>query len=122
MTRTALILDDDVVCRTLLAEIVRAKNILVSSFTDPGSYFATQPVQGEPVPYDYILTDNQMPGMTGIEFLRKLADLGWAPPKDRVAIISGSWTDDDLQKARELGCRIFSKPYQVRQLHQWLDS
>ncbi len=122
MQQTALVLDDDMLCRTLLSEILRAKNINVTSFSDPAEFFEANSNQLTNNHFDFILTDNQMPGMTGAEFLKKLKSQGLDVPDHRLAIISGSWSGSDLQLAKDLGCEIFTKPYEIPQLYQWLES
>ena len=35
--------------------------------------------------------------------------------------MSGDWTDSDLKIAKELGCHIFQKPFDLRKMLEWLD-
>lgn len=122
MPQTALVLDDDELCRVLLSEILKEKNIEVSAYSDPAEFFAAQEQQRVRTAFDYVITDNQMPGMNGIEFLQILKQLDGTPPDSCLAIVSGSWNSTDLDCAKKLGCRIFSKPFQLTQLHEWIDS
>ncbi len=122
MSQTALVLDDDMLCRTLLCEILRARNIDVTSFSDPSEYFEATDNKVIDSHFDFILTDNQMPGMTGMEFLQELKRQGVDVPHEHLAIISGSWSGADLEMAREIGCQVFTKPYEIGRLYKWLDS
>ena len=70
--------------------------------------------------YNVLLTDNQMPGMTGLEFLEQQRRCGCKIPDHRKAIISGTWTKENLDKAAQLGCQVFHKPYQYDQISHWL--
>ena len=36
--------------------------------------------------------------------------------------MSGDWTASDLQCAQSLGCQIFQKPFDIREIVQWLDN
>jgi len=38
------------------------------------------------------------------------------------ALMSADWTDGDIQYARELDCKIFSKPSDMKELLDWLDN
>ena len=122
--QTALVLDDNSICRFLLAEIMKERNIKVSAYADPVSCLEKHlaDLEKQPFLFDFILTDNQMPGMTGLEFLQKLQEKGVALRVERVAVISGNWSEQELQQARSLGCRIFAKPCDISRLHEWIDT
>ncbi|MBN1957112.1 MAG: response regulator, partial [Desulfuromonadales bacterium] len=69
--------------------------------------------------FDMILTDNQMPGMTGLEFLDWIKQNNCPLPHHRKAIISGLWRDKELKTAQSLGCHIFHKPAPIETIHSW---
>jgi len=74
--------------------------------------------------YDLILTDNRMPGMTGLEFLAKAKELAGGVSGQRRtsrAVISGSWTDSERKQAQELGCQTFSKPVPIDDIYDWIE-
>ena len=68
---------------------------------------------------DIIISDVNMPTETGLEFIRKRIENS-CKIKYR-ALMSAEWSDADLQKAKELGCRIFHKPFDLEELLEWLD-
>ena len=35
--------------------------------------------------------------------------------------MSGGWTESDLQRAHELGCKTFEKPFPFYEFFEWLD-
>jgi hypothetical protein len=35
--------------------------------------------------------------------------------------MSAAWADAQLEQAKRLGCRIFRKPFQIKELNEWLD-
>jgi DNA-binding response OmpR family regulator len=60
-----------------------------------------------------------MPSKTGLELIQERRQKG-CKVKYR-ALMSGDWTDSDLKYAQELGCRIFHKPFDIREMLEWLD-
>ena len=59
--------------------------------------------------FDLIITDVRMPGMTGLQFLEKLRDLGLDTP---VVIISGHNDHEVAEAARQFGIlKILAKPF-----------
>ncbi len=123
-TKTALILDDDHVCRNMLTDMLTLKEVRVTAHSDPLSYMTHTDQERCAMQehcFNFILTDNQMPGMTGLEFLEKIKKKGCKIPDNRKAIISGTWSNEELMKARNLGCRTFIKPCPIEQIHNWLD-
>ncbi|MDA3902499.1 MAG: response regulator [Desulfuromusa sp.] len=122
--KTALVLDDDRSLRTLLTAILEEKQFQVTAFADPLLYLDTlgRGHNEKTCPgFDIVLTDSQMPGMTGLEFLEKIRSTGCQIPAHRKAIISGDWQKQDLEQARSSGFRIFHKPCPIDQIYAWLD-
>ena len=59
-----------------------------------------------------------MPTVTGLEFIKRRREKG-CKIKFR-ALMSGDWTDSDLQNAQELSCHVFHKPF-ILEMLMWLD-
>ena len=38
-----------------------------------------------------------------------------------MALMSGRWTDSSRRFAEELECKVFSKPFDINELQEWLD-
>ena len=57
---------------------------------------------------DLIVSDLNMPNMTGLRFIQNQRKKNCKCK--HVAMISADWTDEDLALARQLGCKIFTKP------------
>ncbi len=120
----ALVLDDNDIIRTLLSTVLMKRGYEVRSFSDPDSCplfkvhgcscTATEACA------DMILSDVRMPHVSGLEFIEKLRKNGCKVK--HVAFISGSWTDIEYAKAKEMGCEIFNKPFNISILDRWLDS
>jgi CheY-like chemotaxis protein len=63
-----------------------------------------------------VITDMNMPGMTGLELIRMMADKGChAPPKNKI-VISPSLTTEQHEEFRGLGCHFLPKPFQLSEL------
>ena len=60
-----------------------------------------------------------MPTETGLEFIKERLDHGCKI--NYRALMSADWSDPDMKKAQELGCRIFHKPFNLDDLVQWLN-
>lgn len=121
---TAVVFDDDNFFRNLLTDTLTGLNLQVIAYPSHAPFLAQLKAGAAPAAAaapDYILTDNQMPGMTGLEFLAQLRELGCRIPEARVAIISGRWVDADLAKAKQLGCQVFEKYNSPEQLHAWIE-
>ena len=68
---------------------------------------------------DIILTDINMPVMRGIDFVEK--QIGKGCQCRHLALMSGDYTSDDMQRANELGLKFFQKPFTVADVFEWLD-
>jgi CheY-like chemotaxis protein len=61
-----------------------------------------------------------MPNMTGLEFIEHQKSNGCKV--QNVAVMSGSWTDEEREHAKRLGCRTFKKPFKIDEIKKWLDA
>ena len=69
---------------------------------------------------DLLITDNQMPRMTGLEFIRRQVERGCKGVAANKAVLSATWTEAQRQEAAELGCRIVKKPFDLSALTEWI--
>jgi len=69
---------------------------------------------------DILITDHQMPGMTGVELLRAQSKMGCRLPARNKAIMTGSADESAAEVARELGCLYLRKPFSFDALEPWL--
>ena len=122
--RTALVLDDNRVLRNLLTEFLEEKGYQVVSYPDPCLFLDAYGGKVEAADIDcfeLILTDNMMPCMNGLDFLDKIKCIGCQIPDRHKAVISGNWSNEDLERARQAGYRIFHKPCHIDDIHGWID-
>ena len=59
-----------------------------------------------------------MPFKNGLEFIKNRLDKG-CKVKFR-ALMSADWNESDLHHAENLGCKTFSKPFDIEDLLSWL--
>jgi len=121
---TATVLDDDEFFRFLFARIFTMEGIAAEGFTEPGQLPCCQPGVGAcpstGACVDFFLTDLRMPGMSGIELLTKLRELGCKIPDERKAITSANWLDEEIEQASTLANRVFFKSDSIEQLTNWV--
>jgi len=67
---------------------------------------------------DVILTDFNMPMMTGLEFIERLQQRGCRFV--RAALISGYLSPEISEQARSMGVDVFAKPVSMEDLDAWL--
>lgn len=121
----AIVIDDDASCRSLLETLLKHKGYEVISLEEPmacplyADPFCTCP--HEHACGDFLLTDNRMPRMTGLEFVERQSRGGCKGVVVNKAVLSANWSEEDLATARRLGCRVFAKPYNLREISAWLD-
>ncbi|HET9238973.1 MAG TPA: response regulator [Oligoflexus sp.] len=76
MRRVLVVEDAESVRKGILDALRGIKDLDVTEAEDGNRGFAL--LQNQPQPYDLVLMDYQMPGMTGIDILRSLRDKGRA--------------------------------------------
>lgn len=115
-----MVIDDDEACRAFMARVfsILGYEVRVRSSADVCRRRAACACGAGEACTNVILTDNQMPGRTGLEFLLEQKRKGCHCP--RIAIMSGTWTDAELRMARDNGWKIFTKPVTLGELREWL--
>lgn len=120
----ALVIDDHAACRDILHHVLRGRGYEVVCFADPTFCEACSGTGGctrEMPCADLLLTDNRMPGISGLELLNFQKNRGCKIDRANKAILSGAWSSDELQHAESFGCRIFNKPYELKEVFDWLE-
>lgn len=65
---------------------------------------------------DLLITDMQMPGMTGLALIRMLAEKGCRAAPNNKIVISSSITPEQDVELRAFGCQYLPKPFQLDEL------
>ena len=125
MKPRVVVIDDDKQSRKLLSLILQEKGYEVISFESPlvCPLYPDLEVEcsHEQGCGDFLLTDNRMPVMTGLEFVKTQLNRGCKGAVKNRAVISGSWTEQEKRQAEELGCKVFCKPYNVDAVLEWME-
>ena len=102
---TVHVIDDDEALRESLAFLLRAADIVVTSHASAAAFLEALPA----VSLTCIITDVRMPGMSGIDLLRRLKELGLSVP---VIVITGHGDVPLAVEAMKFGAIDFlEKPF-----------
>ncbi len=120
-----VIFEDDPGLRRLLTVIFDQEGHEVLSFPNPGGACPIYHDEKGQCPQDYacgdiLITDNRMPRMTGLEFIRRQVEKGCKGAILNKAVMSASWCHEDIRAAENLGCRILYKPFRLDDLKNWV--
>ena len=70
-----------------------------------------------PEPFDLVITDHAMPGLSGVDLVRKLREKGY---KREVLVLSAHVNSATEQKYKTLGVAgIMAKPFDINDLKEW---
>ena len=109
-----LVVDDDRAILTLIGTIALAEGFDVAT-TVSGEDAMTQ-IRQRPV--DLVLLDLRMPGVTGLDVLRSIREIG---PRVKVVLMTGYGTIDSAVEAVKLGAVDYlTKPFDLPRLRQLL--
>ena len=118
-----LIFEDNDILRSTLKQILKTRGYDVFTFSSPEMCQAFDSVDLTcPTDFacaDVIISDVNMPAKSGLDLIKERQQKG-CKIKYR-ALMSADWTDSDLKSAHELGCYIFHKPFDLKEMLKWLD-
>ena len=64
----------------------------------------------------------RMPKMTSLEFIKKQKDHGCkGATQNKLVLSAAGERKEELQFAKELGCKIIQKPFRIDDLLSWID-
>ena len=124
MPKKVLVIDDDVFCLDSMIEYLSDQNFAITSSLKPTCPMLERGVTTCPMQtpcYNIVLSDNQMPGMTGLEFFQFQTKNGCKVPSHHKALISGNISSEDQKTAEEMNCKVFHKPTPLSQIDHWID-
>jgi len=118
-----ILFDDDQQIRKLLERVFKQKGYEVLAYSDP----SLSPLQRShdcqcnenQLCADIIITDIDMPNVSGLEFMASQVSKGCKIKN--IAIMSGEWSEPKMKIAKDLGCHVFQKPFDLSSLKEWLD-
>jgi len=121
MRKRILLVDDHQLAREALKLLLESQGYVVEEAED-GASGLIRIEEGQP--FDLVISDNQMPVMTGIEMVQRLAQQSYLSTHPLI-LYSGNLTPELEQQALDLGVSaVFSKPYNFSDLldrinHVW---
>ena len=112
-----LYVDDETSLVAVATRMLTRLGYSVISFTDPAE--ALRAIRNHPTGFDIVITDLNMPGLSGLELLRETHRLR---PELPLILSSGYITEDLLQQTAALGIRhVLFKPTTLAELSEMLD-
>ncbi len=125
MKKTAIVIDDHDFCRDLLGNYLREKGYIVMCADSASSCELYNDklfkCSKEKPCSQVLLTDNQMPEINGLDLIARQMGGGCKVPMQKKAVISGTWTQDELTQAENMGCKVFYKPFDLAEIDEWLE-
>ena len=113
-TRRVLVAEDDGAMRDLIANALRADGYDVTTVGSLEHVSTVFDADGGPEALALIVTDNRMPGCTGLELLTALRAARWKTP---VILITAFGSDRTHQRAADLGATaVLDKPFPLERL------
>ena len=108
-----LLVDDHQLARQALKLFLETQGYLVEEAENGAEGLA---VIDQGHTFDLVISDNQMPVMTGMEFIQRLAQRSYLSTHHLI-LYSGNLTPELEQQARDLGVSaVLSKPYNFSKL------
>lgn len=120
MPRRILVAEDDHEMRRLLVTQLRLEGLDVYEASDGRALWRhmQRASDGQAIEPDVIVTDVRMPGMSGIEALRRIRTVA---PDIPVVVVTGFGSDHTHTEARSLGAAVLDKPFDVDDLLGLID-
>ena len=119
-----LLFDDDKDTCTLFSIFLRGKGYEVLTFASPVTCALISANKCAcPRNFacaDIVITDMNMPVMTGLELIRHQLSIGCQVPPENKAVLSAALTSEQEDEFRSLGCRLLRKPLKLNTLLNWV--
>jgi CheY-like chemotaxis protein len=119
----SFVFEDDPAIRAVLGSMLQGRGHEAIVFNTPAkcSHWMSPecPAPDGSTCVDIIITDNQMPQVSGLDFVRNQKKRGCGCR--HYAVLSGKWDAEDLERAHELECMVFQKPSELSKISKWLD-
>jgi CheY-like chemotaxis protein len=125
MKPRVILLEDDELIRDSLTRFLSRKGYDVIHSPDPSicpvlQRYRNGEIQDE-IYGDYLLTDNNMPVLSGLELIELQMKIGCKSAIANRAVMSATWEESDIAKAKRLGCEVFHKPLDLKEVLSWLE-
>jgi len=118
-----LIFDNDTTELNPLKILLKAKGYEIRSYPDPASCPLISDKHltsnGISLPADFIISNVTSPLHSNLELIEDLKRKNFKIKN--VAILSGDFREEEINKVVEMGCRVFPKPVSLSTVLSWLD-
>jgi len=118
-----LIFEDNKTLLSTLKHVFRKQGYEVFAFSNPKVCQAYDSVDlmcpADVACADIIISDVNMPTKNGLDLIKERQQKGCQIKYH--ALMSADWTDSNLKSAHELGCYVFHKPFDLKEMLAWLD-
>jgi CheY-like chemotaxis protein len=107
-----LTVEDETAVARLLALVLCGPRCKVTSAADGAEALAK--IAASPRPYDIVITDHQMPQLTGLEFVRQLRAQDFA---GKIVVLSAFLNEENVRGYQALGVDLMlAKPFDMEEL------
>jgi two-component system, cell cycle response regulator CpdR len=114
-TKEILVIDDDPDVLNLFTDFLKREGFRTASYLDPLA--ALREIRGSPHRYSLVITDIRMPGISGLEIIKKVSQIN---QEIKVILISAFELDGDNLKGIKYEDFI-KKPVHLRSLAETID-
>ncbi len=114
----ALVFEDDALVRTWIVRVLEQRGYQVCAYPEATICQSCLSPLGHRCA-DLVISDVSMPGWSGLDFLIQHHKIKCRIQS--IALMSGSWSDEDLECAHAEDCQVFYKPLQIPALMDWLE-
>lgn len=117
-----LLIDDDEPSLRLVSLIARERGHEVIVLSNPDASLPSPTDSDSPkenASCDLLITGD-LPQLSGLDIIERRAKEGERSIQGK-AVLSRTWTPENLARARRLGCKAFKKPFLVREINDWLE-
>ncbi|MGD8292279.1 MAG: response regulator [Desulfobacterales bacterium] len=123
MKPRVLVFDENEALNVTLNNILVERGFEVFTFSDRGVcplfHKVDHIAMSDTICSDIIISDLYLPNIDGLELIRDRIDKG-CKVKCR-ALMSTTWSETDWHYAHKLGCKLFRKPFNLKEILEWLD-
>ena len=114
-TKEILVIDDDPDILNLFGDFLKREGFRIASYLDPLA--ALREIRESPQRYSLVITDIRMPGISGLELIRKVCQIN---QEIKVILISAFEIDGDKLKGLRYE-EFIKKPVHLRSLAEIID-
>jgi CheY-like chemotaxis protein len=112
-----LTVEDETAVARLLALVLCGPACKVTSAADGGE--ALSRIAAAQQPFDIVITDHQMPGLSGLQLVRQLRSQDFA---GKIVVLSAFLNDENVRAYQALGVDLMlAKPFEMDELRHAID-